>query len=616
MRGSFREFVLQIQDSNPRTENRIVAGTVLEKPAEGQTEPQTVNKLGSMDSWSLITTPFAYLNGGERTTGSSFSLRVEPLARRLNVNPDPARLFSSRTHGDPDTPLLRAYLGDPIVLRALDHAGNEMHTIHVNGHYFPLERYAVGSKPKSTVHLGIAERYDLVIPAAGGPQKMAGDYMYRSGRISHFGEGMWGILRVLDERVRNLQPLPGRETIPKSARQVCPAGAPVKTFNISAIDMLIDLHPDAPATLEPYSAGTNRLILAENKDGKCYVLDEELPLVKAGKKDPMPLVIRANVGDCIEIKLTNRLAEGRASFHADMLAYNPHDSLGINLGYNRSDQTVAPGGSRTYTFYAHPEYGETAALVTDWGDVTSHVRDGLYAAIIIGPRGSKYYDPGTRKDITLANSWRADVVVDPTQPENRGKRNYRDVALFFQDEDNVIGTSNMPYVRDSAGLTAVNYRIEPFLWRAEKYGCDFEDGFHCDGEAPDPATPVIEAHAGDPLRIHVFGAHSEQNSTFSVEGHQWPLEPELAGTEMLEAEHFGGTEALEVNVTAGGTYATPGDYVWMNHRLAYAEAGQWGILRVLPPRDGRIAALDSQGPTDELTASAERGDTTRVAYEK
>ena len=51
----------------------------------------------------------------------------------------------------------------------------------------------------------------------------------------------------------------------------------------------------------------------------------------------------------------------------------------------------------------------------------------------------------------------------------------------------------------------------------------------------DPATPVIEAHAGDPLRIHVFGAHSEQNSTFSVEGHQWPLEPALAGTEIIRA---------------------------------------------------------------------------------
>ena len=65
-----------------------------------------------------------------------------------------------------------------------------------------------------------------------------------------------------------------------------------------------------PPFLEPDSAGTNRMLLAENPGGKCYVLDEELALVKAGEKDPAPLVIRANVGDCIVVELTNRLARG------------------------------------------------------------------------------------------------------------------------------------------------------------------------------------------------------------------------------------------------------------------------------------------------------------------
>jgi hypothetical protein len=183
-----------------------------------------------------------------------------------------------------------------------------------------------------------------------------------------------------------------------------------------------------------------------------------------------------------------------------------------------------------------------------------------------------------------------DVIVDPKLPANKGRANYRDAALFFQDEDNVIGTAFMPYVRDSAGLTAVNYRIEPFAWRASKYECEFEDGFACEG-APDPATPLIKAKAGDAVRIHVLGAHSEQNSTFSIENHQWPLEPDLEGAEMLEAQHFGGHETLQVNIKAGGPYALPGDYVWMSHRMAYAEAGQWGFLRVLPRKDGDLASL-------------------------
>ena len=53
--------------------------------------------------------------------------------------------------------------------------------------------------PRSTIHLAIGERYDPAIPAAGGPQKQAGDYLYYSGRASHFAEGSWGIFRVFDE---------------------------------------------------------------------------------------------------------------------------------------------------------------------------------------------------------------------------------------------------------------------------------------------------------------------------------------------------------------------------------------------------------------------------------
>ncbi|MAG94464.1 MAG: hypothetical protein CMJ48_12040 [Planctomycetaceae bacterium] len=601
VRSSFREYVLQIQDSNPRLENKIISGTVFEKPAEGQTKPEKISKIGSMDSWSLRDTAFKYLNGGERTSGSSFGLRAEPLNRRLHVNPDPSVLFSSTVHGDPDTPLLRSYLGDPIVIRALDHAGNEVHTINVNGHSFPLERYAPNSRQRSAFHLGIAERYDLVIPAAGGPQQMAGDYLYHSGRSSHLGEGMWGIMRVLDEKVADLQPLPGRETVPKSAESFYPADAIVKEFNVSAIDFAIDLNPLAPDVIDV--EGTNRNIIAANPDGKVFVLDEEVDSVKAGKKAVHPLCLRANVGEVIKINLTNRLKAGRVSIHADMLAYDPKDSLGINVGNNPGDQTVAPGGSKTYTFYAHPDLGEAAALITDWGDITAGPRNGLYGAIVIGPRGSTYYDPATGEEITLKNNWRADVVVDATIPENSGRTSYRHASLFFQDEDNVIGTSFMPYVRDTAGLAAVNYRIEPLRWRAEKYELDEEKAFLTTGKN-DPVTPIIEALPGDQVRIHVFGAHSEQNTTFSLEGHQWALEPKMEGTEMLEAEQFGGMETLEVNVTAGGPQGLPGDYVYQSHRLAYAEAGQWGIFRVLKVGGTGVGALDSHGPNKVVQADA------------
>ncbi len=584
--GSFREFVLQIQDSNPRTETQVIAGSVINEKPTPDAEPNTINALGSMDSWSLPINAFSYLNGGDRTSGSGFGMRVEPLHRRLKNNPDASVLFSSAEHGDPDTPLVRAYLGDPIVIRALAEASNESHVIHVQGHYFPLERFLAGARPQSTVHLAIAERYDLVIPAAGGPQKMAGDYMYYNARLSHFGEGSWGLIRVEDELQKDLQPLPMRKTIAKSALNVCPADAPIKQFDVAAIDFALDFHPLAPAEV-PAPSGTNRNLIMSNPDGKIFALDSEVAAIRAGEIQPHPLTLRANVGDCIKIDLHNRMQSARASFHADMLAYDPNDSMGANIGRNKGDQTIGPGGSKTYTFYAHPEFGEATALVMDFANITRNLRDGLYGAIIIGPQGSRYEDPLTGDDITLGNSWQANVIVDRTLRKNRNRADYRDAALYFQEEDNLIGTPFMPYISSTAGMSAVNYRIEPLAWRAETYDCPVEDAFHCNGNAPDPVTPLLAVTVGEKVRMHVIGAHGEQNSTFSVEGHQWPLEPDVSGAEMLEVQQFGPTDTLELNFVAGGPHGLVGDYMWSSERMTYSSVGQWGILRVLSDQPRR-----------------------------
>ena len=302
--------------------------------------------------------------------------------------------------------------------------------------------------------MAIAERYDLVIPAAGGPQKKAGDYMYHSGRLSHFGEGMWGLIRVEDELRDGLQPLPMRREIPKSAPGLCPADAPMKHFDVAAIDFSLDFNPNAPDQV-PAPTGTNRNLILANPEGKIFALTSEVAALESGRLQPHPLTLRANIGDCIKVTLHNRLKSEKASFHADMLAYDPHDSMGANIGRNKGDQTVSPGGKRTYTFYAHPEFGEATAIVSDYGKVTRNLRDGLYGAIIIGPRGSKYRDTATSEDISLANRWQANVIVDRSIRGNRSRSDYRDVALLFQEEDNLIGTPFMPYISSSAGLSAV-----------------------------------------------------------------------------------------------------------------------------------------------------------------
>jgi len=96
--------------------------------------------------------------------------------------------------------------------------------------------------------------------------------------------------------------------------------------------------------------------------------------------------------------------------------------------------------------------------------------------------------------------------------------------------------------------------------------------------------------------VHVFGAFSEQNSVFGVEGHQWPEEPFLPGSDLVSTLEFGGSETMNAYLQAGGPYQLPADYLYMNHRMAYQEGGQWGFLRVLPRGDKRILMLESSLP--------------------
>ncbi len=609
--GSFREIMIHIMDTVPHTVNVVTEGNPPGQPVEVAMEAGRTVSFMMPPTEKIKMTPMPFLNGGTHTTGGAMNFRAEPFAQRLSNNPDTSKLFSSKLHGDPSTPMIRAYLGDSIVFRLLDVTMNESNVFSISGHTFWTERYASDANRKHTIHIGIAERYDLVVPQAGGPRLQPGDYMYFNGRSSHFSEGSWGLIRVLDKPVKDLQPLPNAAygktgDIPKPL-PICPKGAPVKSFNVVAMDFpSMTFNPNVPEAIE---VDFERKILVQNPKAKIYVLEDEVKRA-AGDYHPMPLTLRANVGDCLKVTLKNKLKDSRASFSAFGLAFNPKDSQGVNLGNNPGEQTVEPGGSRTYTYYADPFNGETQTLVWDWGNVALNPRNGLFGAIIIGPKGALYRDPKTGADISLKNSWVADVIVDRSIPGYESRPNYRDVALFFQDEDNIIGTSFMPYIQNVAGLTGVNYRSEPYPYREEELGCSLGRMFQpCSVDNPeDPVTPLIEAHAGDPVRIHVFGASSEQNGMFGVEKHEWPIEPFMPGADQISTVEFSGSEDIDAFIpSAGGKYALPGDYVWSNQRLPYSQSGQWGYLRVLPAGDQRIRSL-SQGRGGVKTAEATEGE--------
>src|SRR5262245_44346052 len=236
--GSFRELVLFIQDDN------------------------IITRLGN-------------------SSGSSYNLRVQPIKSGGRAPPEP---FSTVMHGDPETPVLEAQVGDPVVVRALVAGTNDVHTWHVDGHWFRIEPYSLTSPPVNTVHLGISERFDLVIPRAGGPQGRPGDYLYHSGRIFKLREGSWGLLRVHPPGTSGaLRPLPGREATPAAAGGICPQKAARKEF--AAVAVYLSL---------PMLGGSR---------GVAYILEKDRAAVLSGSRPTEPLVLHVNVGDCLEVRL-------------------------------------------------------------------------------------------------------------------------------------------------------------------------------------------------------------------------------------------------------------------------------------------------------------------------
>ena len=118
-----------------------------------------------------------------------------------------------------------------------------------------------------------------------------------------------------------------------------PKGAVVRKFEIAAIQK--DIKYNSFGDHDP--------------EGLIFVPLDHAKDVLHGKKEPMPLILRANAGDWIEVTLYNMFNPkvpikfndypsvpldfphnpgNRVSLNPQFLKYNPVTSSGINVGYN------------------------------------------------------------------------------------------------------------------------------------------------------------------------------------------------------------------------------------------------------------------------------------------
>ena len=608
--------------------------------------------------------------------GYAINYRNAPLATRITPGAagpagDPAYVYSSVVHGDPSTPVLRAYTGDPVVIRQVTGAHEEVHSFTLHGHrwlnepdnplstmtdiqgaalaeYFNFELVSGSgsSRPKKGKKTPKEKLEDARVGSDnGGPSLVSGgagrpgDYLYGSTALDDQWLGMWGIFRTADKLLPDLTPLPdrpaptignpwtavqpGASLLKAPAAASCPKGAVVRSFDVVALD-----HPIV------YNGTTGD----NDPDGLLYTLASDEAAVRAGTRAPTPLVLRATSGDCITVRLTNHLpATGppqhggdvpppaaevfprgsRVSLHAGLVDTPIIQGDGAAVGYNY-DSTVGPGESTTMTWVV-PTDVETASIpLVDFGDRVGNRHHGLFGALLIEPAGATWLDPATGAPAT-------GLQAEVRWTENRTSYAAREFVAMWQDGLTLRDRSGAivppalppghtaldldPYERGNRGINYRTERLAPRLAQGGDPAYAMSSALH-----GDPATGVFRAYPGDPVWLRVLqGADRGRAHTVVVSGHGWHYQAKDPQSTIRSAAGMLLPETgwtFDLLGGAGGPSHTPGDYLVRDGlMLNQVNAGLWFVMRVEGTPQADLRPLGAPLPTSKGPTCATPGAT-------
>lgn len=545
--------------------------------------------------------------------------RSEPLQFRLQKpDCDPAYVFSSFVNGDPVTPILETYNGDPVRLRLFQGSQEESHSFNLHRQRWHQERTNLDSKLKQQQHTSIAESFTMEFAMEG---KGDFDLLYHFGGIDDIWLGNWGIFRSFKERVKHLLPLPDREPPPERQKALpeltcmrppkakdpgkpCPENAPVRKFEVVAFQT--DIKYNEFGDHDPF--------------GIIFSLKKDEEAILSGDINPEPLILRANVGDCIEITLHNKLDEAqfhhglihgfpevpvaapfppslRISLHPQMLVYDVLGSDGATVGFN-PDQTIAPGETITYRWYVDQNVG--ACNLWDMADLRNHRHHGAFGMLAVQPKGSVFLDPETREPIVAGSQA---IISNPLLGE------FREFNLLMHDgvrlvdaDGNLIFDPEEPEEDDEdfedQGSRGFNYRSERFENRLRQ-NPDVSKVFSSKVHG-DPATPIFLAYPGDPVVVRFcFPADKPRAHAFHIHGHNWRRQSDDMNSDIvpvLGQISVGERDSFYLSSGAGGLCEIPGDYMYRSGNIRWdIELGMWGIIRVLDKESPLLAPLNSKG---------------------
>ena len=437
--------------------------------------------------------------------------------------------------------------------------------------------------------------------------------MYNTSAMMHqYGAGGQDMLLVSDPRV---------EPVAMTGGGKCPATAPVKQYNVSAINVEItlnqwlDFYPGYMYVLEENldkvreEENTNK----EGRDKEGHDPGAVIPGVQA--QWIQPLVIRGNQGDCVKIKLSNKLEGGEdvsLHIHGSAMVVS---ATGAAATTTNPDTIVAKDKSGEYEWYIHPSTQEGVRQFHTFSNDRELTVMGLFGAFVVEPRGSSYLEPLGAGDATPATSGWQTIIKNGTGPD------FREFVLIYHEVgDEAFRPLNkkgdfLPQ-RDPLtdayrpGGRAINYRSEPFginnmHVQHEYFGFEDESMGYSSYTFGDPSPTIPRSYMGDPAKfrlVHggseVFHSHHPHGGTI-----RWPRSPRAiddmnlwatatngpvkypvirAKTDRVDVEVIGPSEALDLETECGSGLCQQlaGDFLFHCHVAHHYVAGMWGYWRV------------------------------------
>lgn len=206
-------------------------------------------------------------------------------------------------------------------------------------------------------------------------------------------------------------------------------------------------------------------------------LDAYIRKVESRKLRVEPLVIRANAGDCVEIRLTNLLPERLmespfqmetitdiAGFHIHLVKFDTIVSDGAANGWNNI------AGVRQYETLIERFFANTELRTVFFHDhlfANSHQMHGVFGALIVEEAGATFHNIQNGKELKRGTK----AVI-----RRKDGTSFREFALFVHDfaflfdkDGKPLNPPEVPGSHDDPGVMGINYRCEPMRERLKKH---------------------------------------------------------------------------------------------------------------------------------------------------